>query len=588
MKNRFAISIITIIVLFTAVVLPVKAEDVAVRVDKVKTDSIEEVRIVNGKVEPSKTVRLSAKITGLVDKLNVQMGDFVEKGETLVVFDKDELEAQVEQAEAGLQAAKSNLTRLKKGASKEDIKASLAGVKQAEASLKRAQAQYEMMKEGATEEELQQARSSYQQSVASFKGAEKSLEVIKEMYNDKTSLKQQLTSAEMQLKSAEKQWESAQKRHEQSKINLKQAENNLEQTEKEYNRMKNLYEQNVVTEKQFEMAESQYNNAKLTVDNARSAVESSRIAMQQAKISYEGAQESHDLSEESFNDPIQLKQQLESARTQLEVARANRDIAKANLSKVKKGAREGEIQSSLASVKQAEAALERAKANHAKLKNGASEEEISSSEAQVKQAEVSLKLAQMRLDDTVIKSPISGYIATVNIEEGEMIGPGNPIINVVSLNPLYVNSGVSPQVVKNIKAGDEVKVDILAFRNMEKKGIIKMVSPTLNPQTQSFPVKVKVENKGNEIKGGMFADIHFTLAQQKEAVIIPINAVSYVDGVPYTYVINNGKAVKRELELGLINDDKAEVLSGVQSGETVVIQGQSSLQDGDSVEVVNR
>ena len=588
MNKKIVIAIISFVFLFITVISPVNAEKITVKVDEVKTGSIKETRVVNGKIEPSKTVRVAAKISGQVSQLNVNMGDYVEKGEILVVFDEDEIKAQVEQAEAALEAAEANLDRLMKGADKEDIKASMAGVKQAEASLEMAQAQHAMLKEGATKEELQQARSSYQQSVASYNGAKESLEVIKEIYEERTSLKQQLTSAEMQFKSSRKQWESAKNRYEQSKINLKQAENNLEQTEKEYNRMKKLYEQNVVTEKQFEMIESQYKNTKLTVDNARSAVESAKIAMEQAEISYNGAKESHQLSEENYNDPTQLKQQLESARTQLEVAKANKEIAKANLDKVKKGARVEEVQRSLASVKQAEAALERAKANHAKLKEGAGAEEIRSSKAQVKQAEVSLRLAQMRLEDTLIESPITGYIAAVNIEEGEMINPGSPLLNVVSLNPVYVNTGVSSQVVKNIESGDRVKVDILAYRDKQKKGTIEMISPVISPQTQSFPVKVKVTNQNNMIKGGMFADIHFTLAQQDNALIVPVNAVVDIDGDPYLYVVKNGKAVRKEVELGLINNERVEVLDGLKLNEIIVVQGQNSLQDGDNVEVVNR
>jgi RND family efflux transporter MFP subunit len=588
MKNRFKFYLIVFILLVSVITSPVMAKKVTVRVDKVKTGDINEVRIVNGRIEPGKDIRISAKTSGIVNELNVNMGSFVKKGEKIVVLARDEIMIQVSQAEARVEAAKANLARLKNGVDKEDIRASRAGIKQAQASLEMAQAKYAILKGGATTEELNRAKASYQQAVVSLEGAKKSLDIIKEIYDKKISLKQQLTSSDIQLKSSKKQVESARNRYKQSKINLQQADNNLEQAKNEYNRMKKLYNQNVVTEKQFEMAETQYQNAKFTVQNGRSAVETAKIAMQQAEISYNGAEESYQLSKENFEDPIQLKQQLESARTQLEVARTNKDIAKANLEKINKGARPEEIQSSLAGVKQAEAALERAKANHAKLKGGASVEEIISSEAQLKQAEASLDLAQLKLEDAVIKSPISGYIATVNIEEGEMISPGSPVVNVLSLNPVYVNAGVSAQVIKNIEKGDKVKVNIFAYQNKDKTGTIEMISPTINPQTQSFPVKVKVTNQDNTIKGGMVADIHFTLTQQTNSLIVPVDAVLDIDGDPYLYVIEDGRAVRRNIKLGLINKQRVEVVDGVEVNETIVVQGNSSLQAGDSVEVINR
>lgn len=586
MKSKLLIAVMAVALVMSVAVFPVDAA-VSVKVEKVENGNIKDESVVNGKIVPEKTIGLASMISAEVTELNAKMGQYVKKGEKLVVFEDDQIKAQLKQAKAALDAAEANLERMKKGAGENDIKASLAGIKQAEASLKMAQAQHGMLLDGASKEDIKRAEESYNQAVASYKGVKESLELVKKIYNDKTSLKQQLTSSEMQFESSKKQLESAKKRYEQSKVNLEQAQVNLDQAKKEYNRMKDLYDDGVVTEKQFEMAESQYKNARLTVQNAKSAVANAEIAVEQAKISHKGAEESYNLTEESYNDPTQLKQQLDSAKTQVEISRANKEIAKANLEKVKKGAKEGEIESSLASVQQAEAALERTKANHAKLKEGASDEEIRASQAQVEQAEASLEQAQLRLEDTVISSPISGYVASVNTEKGQLISPGTPLINLVSLDPAFVRVDVSSDVLINIKEGNQVKVDLLAYEDLEKTGTIDMISPVRDQRTQLYPVKVKLENQDSLIKAGMFADVHFILSYKNNVTLIPTDAVIDLDGDPYVFVIENDKAVRKEIEIGLISQNKVEVKDGIEPEESIVIQGQTSLQDGNSVEVVN-
>ncbi len=521
MKNKITLTLL-LIVFITVLAVPSLEAAVSVNVDKVEMADISQKSVVNGRIVPAKTISIPSKINAEVRELNIEMGQYVEKGEELIVFDNEQIKSQYKQAKASLEMAK---------------------------------AQHELLLKGASEEDLKRAEESYKQALASYKGAKKSLESIKKVYNEKTSLKQQLNNVKMQMETAEKQWESAKKRYEQSELSLEQVENNFGQAEKEYNRMKNLYKDGVVTQKQFEGAESQYKNARIAVQNAKSAKANAEIALEQAKISYEGAKESYRLTEKNFNDPTELKQQLDSAETQVEVSRANMEMEKENLEKVKNGAREEEKKSSLAQVKQAEASFEQAK---------------------------------LRLEDTIIESPISGFIANVKAEEGQFIPQGSSLINIVKLDPVYVQVGVSSDVLVNIEKGEEVEVELLDYKNELRKGLIETISPVRDQQSQLYTVKVKVNNKDNKIKAGMFADVYFTLNSKEKATVIPADSVIDLDGNPYVFVEENGKAIKKEIKVGLINNDKVEVLEGIKSGENIIVQGHKSLQNGDNVEVVNR
>nr|AGF93392.1 efflux transporter, RND family, MFP subunit [uncultured organism] len=543
--------------------------------------------------------------------------------------------AGVKQAQASLESAQANFKKVKTGAAPEQIDASIAGVKQAEAALKKAQANYEMAQEGATEEEIQRVEAQYNQSAASLEGARQSLEVIKSMYDNRTVQKQQKINAEMKVETTEKQIESAEARIEQSKINLTQAQNNLEkaknnleQAQKEYERVKSLYEDEVVSEKQLDLAKNQYENARSAVANAKTAVanaeqsiESARISKEQAEISHQNALKNLELAQEEFQNPTQLKQQLVNAQTQVEVSKANKDLAKANLEKTRQGTRKEQLEASQAGVeqaqaslesaqaqlaqlksqpkaedlaraeagvKQAEASLERAEANYLQLKKGASEEKIKASEANVAQAEVALESAQNRLEDSIIKAPINGLITNLQVEAGEMVNPGTPLLNLVKLSQVYVETDVSAGDLKNLEVGDKVKVDILAYDNMVKEGQINNISPVADRQTQSFPVKVLLKNENLNLKGGMFADVHYNLDQSQDTIVVPVEAVIDLDGSPEVFVIEKGKAVRRKIKTGIINTNKVEVLEGLKEGEKIVVDGQYSLQEGDQVEVISQ
>jgi len=500
-KNKL-VFIISFVLIFSVAI----SAGAATLVETVKPEigDIRNFKKVTGSVEALKTINLPAELNGIVKQVNVEIGDEVEQGDELLVFNKDQLLIQIKLAEASLEMSRAN---------------------------------YEQVKNGATVEELQRAEASYQQAVRSYEGAKENLQLMEELFNNKIALKQQLSGAASQLASAEKQLQKAEEGY-------KQAKNNFDQSQREYERMQYLYQEEVVTEKQFELAKSQYQNAK-------SGLNTAEISREQAKIAYQTAQNNYELTESTFNNPTQLKQQLASAQNQVRVAESSMHVAKAALEQTKKGARKEQIQASLAQVKQAEASLEQAK---------------------------------LRLEDATIKSPLSGIIAAVNIDEGEMIGAGQPVITVIEINEVYVAVDVTADIMVKLNKGDSVKVNI---ENMpgDLTGKVSNISPVTDPRSKAYPVKIRLANKENNIKPGMFAEVSFIKEFAENTLLIPITAVESLDQNPYVYLVENDKAVKKDVELGIRNDQYIEILTGVQAGDTVVSRGQSQLNTGDEVEV---
>ena len=104
---------------------------------------------------------------------------------------------------------------------------------------------------------------------------------------------------------------------------------------------------------------------------------------------------------------------------------------------------------------------------------------------------------------------------------------------------------------------------------------------------QRYTVKVELDNKDGKIKSGMMAEVSFTMAASDDTILLPRNAVIEKDNETYVYVINNGKAKKTAVELGIEAEDTIEIKSGLKKGDNVVTKGQTYLSDGEEVTIAN-
>jgi len=463
---------------------------------------------ITGNFSALKKVNIPTELGGIVDLINVEVGESVEKDQELLKLNQDKLNIQLKQAQASLEAARAN---------------------------------YQQLKNGASQEELNRAQASYEQAQASLEGARSNLKLMEETFNDKISLKQQLTSAESQLANAEQQLASARERYNQAEINFEQAE-------REYERMKYLFEEKVITEKQFEGAESQYKNA-------QSARNTAEIGLEQAKIGLNTAQQSYDLTEQTFNNPTQLKQQLENARSQVKSAEAGLAVADANLEQVKRGATQEQLNASLARVKQAEAGLEQ---------------------------------ANLSLENSIVKSPIKGLVSAVRTEEGEIISPGQPVISVIDVDQLYLEVAVTSATMSRLKEGDRVRIIPEAIRGDELAGEIDTISPEADQASRNFPVKIILDNSEHKIKPGMFGDAIFNVQSVNNTLVLPISAIVAFDSIdPFVYIVEDNQALRKSVKLGIVSDNSVEIVSGIEENDQVITRGQNRINDGEDVEVIN-
>lgn len=268
----------------------------------------------------------------------------------------------------------------------------------------------------------------------------------------------------------------------------------------------------------------------------------------------------------------------ENVRKQYDQAKAAYDIAKANYEKTKEQIENAKINFERTKKLYEEGAVSKQAFEQAQL--SASDSTIALLEAQLSQAKVSLDQAYSQLQDTVIKSPINGSVAAINIKENEFASNSQPAMRVVNIDKLTVNVGVTEELINKIQQGQEVQVVVRAAMDDSIKGIIKGVSPVPDLKTQLYPVEIEIKNSNDLLKGGMFAEIAFTTEKRENVLAVPSDVIINKNNKNYVYVVKNNIASLKEVKVGLDNGKYVEVISGLNEEDKIIVKGHDYVEDG--------
>ncbi len=196
--------------------------------------------------------------------------------------------------------------------------------------------------------------------------------------------------------------------------------------------------------------------------------------------------------------------------------------------------------------------------------------------------EVSKTSYENILENTILRSPISGVVSARNYDRGDMFSMGQPIYTVQQITPVKLNIGVSEGDYTKVKKGDIVKITVEAFPEAEFTGRVNRLDPTIDSSTHTVNVEVVVDNKDQKLRPGMFARVEAVLSTNI-SVVIPDTAVQKQTGAgdKYVYILNsNGTVSYRAITVGRRVGAQYEVLSGIAEGEIVVTSGHSAIRDG--------
>ena len=192
------------------------------------------------------------------------------------------------------------------------------------------------------------------------------------------------------------------------------------------------------------------------------------------------------------------------------------------------------------------------------------------------------------LENTILRSPISGVVSARNYDRGDMYAMAAPIFTVQQIVPVKLLVGISEADYTKVRKGDVVTLTVDALPGKTFSGTIKRLYPTIDPATHTVNIEVQVPNQSRELRPGMYAKVEVNFGHSTN-IVVPDAAVVRLQGSGQrnVFVVEDGVAVQREVTLGRHFDGQYEILSGLQEGELVVVKGGSTLRNGSQVEILD-
>jgi len=234
--------------------------------------------------------------------------------------------------------------------------------------------------------------------------------------------------------------------------------------------------------------------------------------------------------------------------------------------------------------------------------------QLEAMQAQVEQLEAALTQAQVSSQNTLVTAPFAGVIAERYLEAGDLAGPGLPVYRLVNMESVRVEAQISQEQLGQIHIGMPARISVSAFPGETFTGEIIKIAPVLDPMTRMTKIEVGLDNPGERLKAGMFADLHLITAIVEEATLIPLDALieeyryiapALVEGETSTereirtspartYQIIDGLARLTDIEVGVSGTDLVQVVSGLAPGDEVVTVGKYQIADSTRVNVRGR
>jgi membrane fusion protein (multidrug efflux system) len=226
-----------------------------------------------------------------------------------------------------------------------------------------------------------------------------------------------------------------------------------------------------------------------------------------------------------------------------------------------------------------------------------SQAEYDKAAAEHKQAVAQTGETQATIGRKTIRAPFSGVLGLRQVNLGQYLKAGDPIVSLQSLDPIYVNFSVPQQQLGDLRVGAEVRVTAQGVENSDPTGTITAVNSVVDEATRNIQVQATLANREDKLRPGMFVEAQVVLGASTPVVALPTSAISYAPYGNSVFIVGDMKGPKGQtyrgvrqqfVKLGSSRGDQVAVVSGVKPGEEVVTSGVFKLRNGAAVVVNNK
>lgn len=202
-------------------------------------------------------------------------------------------------------------------------------------------------------------------------------------------------------------------------------------------------------------------------------------------------------------------------------------------------------------------------------------------------AEVDRSRPGQQFEPSPVRAPIAGTVTQRYVDVGTTVGPSVPVVQLSRTDELEIRTEVAERFISLVREGQDAVVFLEAYPGERFAARVTELSPVVDPATRTMGVTLRFVRRDPRIKAGMFGDIRLITEVRTGIVKVPSDAVVRRFDTPYLFVVTgDGTVEQREVELGISIGEQVEITSGVEPDERIVIQGQSLLDDGAAVRVI--
>jgi membrane fusion protein (multidrug efflux system) len=242
-------------------------------------------------------------------------------------------------------------------------------------------------------------------------------------------------------------------------------------------------------------------------------------------------------------------------------------------------------------VEQAQAAREQLESRYNRSKkmvdqNLVSAEEFEGIQNDLESARAEEGLARLNLSYTRVKAPFTGRVVTRHVDVGQTVSNGTPLFVLSDFNPLLARIHVPSKEFNKLKVDQPVDL-VLESNGKHLSGRIKLISPVIDPSSGTIKVTVEIHDYPADTRPGDFAQVSIVTERRMDSTLVPKVAVVTDRGEQVVYVAADSTAERRVVEVGFQDDDNAEIISGVEPGQPVIVKGQRSLKHGQRIKILD-
>lgn len=191
---------------------------------------------------------------------------------------------------------------------------------------------------------------------------------------------------------------------------------------------------------------------------------------------------------------------------------------------------------------------------------------------------------ELRLERSIVRAPISGVAIDEPVDAGEVIAPGTRLTTIQRIDRLKLEADVPDTEIGWLEAGREATVAVDAYPGRRFDARVSFLSPAADRSSRTFEIELSLDNPRRLLRPGMIARVALVRRELSDGLVIPLDAVLTHEDGQRVFVVEDGVADHRRVEIGGTEGDQALIAAGIEAGDRIVVDGQRQIAPGQPVE----